>query len=68
MSKQAKQTASRELVRIAADIPFISPPQWAILERSLIDLMNRAIEPVLARYVHGDGSTMWPTTDASGPR
>ena len=63
MPKQATQPASDEPVRIAADIPFISPPQWAILERSLIDLMNRAIEPVLARYVHGDGSTMWPPTD-----
>ena len=54
---------SEGLVRIEADIPFITPPRWAILERSLIDLMNESIEPVMERYVHGDGSTMWPPTD-----
>lgn len=28
------------MIRIEANIPFMEPPQWAILEHSLIDLMN----------------------------
>ncbi len=59
----AQQATESEMVRIEADVPFITPPRWAILERSLIDLMNESIEPVMERYVHGDGSTMWPPTD-----
>ena len=48
---------------ITGNIPFVEPPEWAILERSLIDLMNKAVEPVMEKYVRPDGSVMWPTTD-----
>ena len=52
------------MVCIEANIPFVEPPQWAILERSLIDLMNASVDPIMERYVRPDGSVMWPTSDA----
>jgi len=51
------------MIRIEANIPFIEPPQWAILERSLIDLMNGSVDPVMERYVRPDGSVLWPTSE-----
>ena len=51
------------MVTIEANVPFIEPPAWAVLERSLIDLMNDAVDPVMERYVRTDGSLMWPTTE-----
>jgi len=54
------------MIRIEANIPFIEPPQWAILERSLIGLMNTSVDPVMKRYVRSDGSILWPVEDFSG--
>ncbi|MDP6596802.1 MAG: hypothetical protein QGI86_13140 [Candidatus Poribacteria bacterium] len=51
------------MIRIEANIPFIEPPQWAILERSLIDLMNGSVDPVMERYVRPAGSVLWPTSE-----
>ncbi len=51
------------MIRIEANIPFVEPPEWALLERSLIDLMDDSAAPVMERYVHGDGSVMWPTRE-----
>ncbi|MFH1571996.1 MAG: hypothetical protein ABIL09_28660, partial [Gemmatimonadota bacterium] len=48
---------------IDADSPFIRPPEWALLERSLIELMDQAIDPLLDRYVRPDGTILWPTRD-----
>ncbi len=48
---------------IAANVPLIEPPEWAILERQLIALMNQAVDPVVARYIKEDGSVMWPPAD-----
>lgn len=50
------------MVTIQADIPFIQPPEWALLERSLIDLMDQSVDPLMEKYVRPDGSIMWPTT------
>lgn len=47
--------------RISANQRFKEPPRWAILERQLIERINQAIEPLLEKYVHQDGSLMWPT-------
>ena len=49
---------------ITGNIPFIEPPEWAVLERSLIDLMNGAAVPVMEKYVRDDGSVLWPTTES----
>ena len=31
------------MLKITGNIPFVEPPEWAVLERSLIDLMNDAV-------------------------
>ena len=51
------------MVTIEGNEPFIQPPEWALLERSLIDLMDDSVEPLLERYVRPDGTILWPTTD-----
>ncbi len=51
------------MIRIEANTPYVEPPQWAILERSLIDLMDAAVEPVMRKYVRPDGSVLWPTRE-----
>jgi hypothetical protein len=45
---------------IRADLPFVEPPAWAQLQRSLIDLVNTAVEPFMERYVRPDGTILWP--------
>ena len=44
---------------IKATIPSFPPPTWAILQRKLIDIMNEAVDPFLARYVRADGELIW---------
>ena len=51
------------MVRIEGNIPFVEPPQWAVLERSLIDLMDASVHPLMERYVRPDGSVLWPPTE-----
>jgi len=46
---------------IGATTPLIQPPRWAVLERRLFALLDGAAAPLLARYVHPDGTLMWPT-------
>ena len=48
---------------ITATTPSFPPPTWAILERKLIDLMNSATDPFLARYVNADGELIWREGD-----
>ena len=50
------------MIRVEANIPFVQPPEWALLERSLIDVMNESVAPLMERYVRDDGSVLWPTT------
>jgi hypothetical protein len=50
-------------VMIEANTPFIRPPDWAVLQRSLLERMSEAVQPLLARYVRADGEVMWPTTE-----
>lgn len=51
---------SKEFTSIRANVPFINPPEWAILERNLIDLMCKSVPVVLEKYVNPDGSIQWP--------
>jgi len=44
---------------IIATTPVFPPPTWAILQRHLIDLMNRATAPFLHRYVQANGELIW---------
>jgi hypothetical protein len=48
--------------RIAADIPLGTPPAWAILERSLFDLLAQAPAIFEARFCRPDGSLAWRST------
>lgn len=50
---------------IDATIPCAAPPVWAFLERALFDLLERAVEPFLAKYTRADGALIW--RDAWGP-
>jgi hypothetical protein len=52
-----------EMVTITVPGVPADRPRWATLERTLIDRMNDAIEPLLADYVHDDGRVMWPPGD-----
>ena len=51
------------MLTLTATTPCDSPPAWAFLERALIDMMNRAIDPFLERYViqggERDGELIW---------
>jgi hypothetical protein len=47
---------------IEAGVELDDPPEWAVLERSLLDLLSESIDPVLERYVDGDGHIRWPST------
>ncbi len=49
--------------RITASTPCFPPPTWAILERQLIDLMNQATEPFLARYLRENRELIWREGD-----
>lgn len=51
------------MLKITADLPFYEPPEWALLQRKLIDLMNDAIDPLVERYIHSNGEIKWPTTE-----
>jgi hypothetical protein len=44
---------------ITATVHYEIAPAWAILERKLIDLMNQAVYPYVAKYAHPDGSLIW---------
>lgn len=35
-------------------------PQWAVLQRRLMDTMNDAVEWVLEKYVQPNGQILWP--------
>lgn len=39
------------------------PPDWALLERHLIELQGEAIEPFLDTYLDDDGGLYWPADD-----
>lgn len=44
---------------ITASVPCLQPPTWAVWERKLIETMNQAVDPFLARYVRPDGELIW---------
>ena len=40
----------------------ISTPEWAILEREIIEKLNAAAPEFVARYTRADGSLIWRDT------
>ncbi|OPX23505.1 MAG: hypothetical protein B1H02_04915 [Candidatus Latescibacteria bacterium 4484_107] len=49
---------SQKLKLIRAD-SFIPPPEWALMERFLIDAMNDAAPRFVERYTRPDGTLAW---------
>lgn len=48
---------------IKADKPAVSMPQWAVLERSLISLMNESVDLLLDQFLTPEGELFWPDMD-----
>ncbi len=44
---------------IKATIPSSMPPTWAVLERTLFDVMDRSIDLYLQKYTRADGTLVW---------
>lgn len=40
---------------IAATIPSLNPPTWAILQRKVFEVLSDAVHPYLAKYTHASG-------------
>lgn len=51
------------MITIKADKPFAEPPVWALLQRTLIGLMNEAADLYIEKYVNEDGTIKWPTSE-----
>ena len=47
-------------VTIAAEERIETAPEWATLQRELIEKINGAAPQVLKKYTHPDGRLMWP--------
>ena len=50
----------KKIPKIVANRPAPSMPEWAVLERSLIDLMNRSEDIILEHYLLPNGEIFWP--------
>ena len=58
VSMPAADSPARQPVTIDADVP-VAAPEWALLERHLIETMNRAGKEFAAVYTLPDGSLRW---------
>lgn len=45
---------------IVASNPSATMPEWAVLERALIALLNQSVDVLLDRYLTPDGEILWP--------
>jgi len=45
--------------RIAASVPCLKIPAWALMERQLIKAMDESVHPFLAKYTREDGTLFW---------
>src|SRR3954453_22578404 len=50
--------------KINANIPSITPPAWAVLERKLIEMLDQAVYPHVEKYTREDGQLMWKEAGA----
>ena len=50
------------MLTLTASVPLDAPPAWAVLERTLFDLMDRSVEPFLEKYTRPDGTLIWADT------
>ncbi len=50
------------MITIEATIPCLFPPAWALYERELLTLMDRAVDLFLSKYTDADGRLLWRQT------
>ena len=53
------------MLTIEATIPYEAPPAWALLERQLFAIMDKAVAPFIAKYTLPDGTLRWRDADPS---
>ena len=46
-------------MKVTATVPLEKAPEWAVLERNLIKVMEEAVHPFLQKYTHPDGRIIW---------
>lgn len=44
---------------IKANLPSITPPAWAVLERKLFEVLDQAVYPYVEKYTRADGQLIW---------
>ncbi len=47
------------MLTLTASVPLDAPPAWAVLERTLFDLMDQSVHPFLEKYTRPDGTLIW---------
>jgi hypothetical protein len=45
--------------RIVATVPCLNVPGWAVMERQLLEAMDRSVQPMLDKYTREDGTLIW---------
>lgn len=55
--------AGRNLPQLSRHTPAAAMPEWAILERSLIALMNQSEDLLIEHYLKPDGEIFWPQVE-----
>ncbi len=53
---------------LTATTPCLLPPNWAVWERRLLDVLSTAVHPFLERYTRPDGSLIWADAWPAGVR
>jgi hypothetical protein len=49
---------------IKANVPSITPPAWAVLERKLFEVLDQAVYPYVERFTREDGQLIWKDAGA----
>lgn len=50
--------------KIKANVPSITPPAWAVLERKLIEVLDQSVYPYVERFTREDGQLIWKEAGA----
>src|SRR2546422_355712 len=58
MRERRRERAER-MATVQATVPCVAPPGWAVLERRLLEVMDRAVYPFLDKYTRHDGTLIW---------
>lgn len=50
------------MIKLTANVPVGAPPTWAVLERKLMEVMDRSVYPYLEKYTDETGALIWRDT------